>query len=51
MEVRIVFLPDCPLVLSLFKHRDIDAFFTKQMRILDRRSPLYNSIDIRVSLC
>ena len=23
VEVRVVFLPDCPLILSLLKHRDV----------------------------
>ena len=27
VEVRIVFLPDCPLILSLLKHRDVGAFY------------------------
>jgi len=26
VEVRVVFLPDCPLVLSLLKYRDIRIF-------------------------
>ena len=26
IEVRVVFLPDCPLILSLLKHRDVGAF-------------------------
>ena len=26
VEVRVVFLPDCPLILSLLKHRDVGAF-------------------------
>ena len=26
VEVRVVFLPDCPLILSLLKHRDAGAF-------------------------
>ena len=26
VRVRVVFLSDCPLVLSLFKHRDVGAF-------------------------
>ena len=26
VEVRVVFLPDCPLILSLLKHRDVEAF-------------------------
>ena len=24
--VRVVFLPDCPLILSLLKHRDVGVF-------------------------
>ena len=24
--VEVVFLPDCPLILSLLKHRDVGAF-------------------------
>ena len=27
VEVRVVFLPDCPLILSLLKHRDVGAFY------------------------
>ena len=26
VEVRVVFLPDCPLVLSLLKHRGVGVF-------------------------
>ena len=26
VEVRVVFLPDCPLILSLVKHRNVGAF-------------------------
>ena len=26
VEVRVVFLPDCPLILSLLKYRDVGAF-------------------------
>ena len=25
VEVRVVFLPDCPLILSLLKYRDVGA--------------------------
>ena len=28
--VKVVFLPDCPLILSLLKHRDIKAFLNKK---------------------
>ena len=27
--IKIVFLPDCPLVLSLLKHRNVGAFLNK----------------------
>ena len=30
MGVRVVFLPDCPLVLSLLKRRGVRAFWTKK---------------------
>ena len=30
VKVRVVFLPDCPLILSLFKHRDVGAFLKKK---------------------
>ena len=26
VEVRVVFLPDCPLIFSLLKYRDVGAF-------------------------
>ena len=26
VEVKVVFLPDCSLILSLLKHRDVGAF-------------------------
>ena len=46
MGVKVVFLPDCPLVLSLLKHKDVGAFFNqKKMRIPNRENPLNNSID------
>ena len=46
MRVRVVFLPNCPLVLSLLKHRGIGAFLNKKkMRIPNRENPLNNSID------
>ena len=28
--VRVVFLPDCPLVLSVLKHRGVGAFLNKK---------------------
>ena len=30
--VRVVLLPDCPLVLSLFKHRGVGTFLKKEKR-------------------
>ena len=48
--VRVVFLSNCPLVLSLFKHRGIGVFLNIKMRNPNIRSPLNNSIGIaRVS--
>ena len=44
MGVRVVFLPDCPLVLSLLKHRGIGAFLNIKMRNPNKRSPLNNNI-------
>ena len=32
MGVRVVFLPDCHLVLSLFKHRSVGAFLNKKQK-------------------
>ena len=48
MGVRVVFLPDYPLVLSLLKYKGIGAFLNKKMRNLNRRAPLNSSIDIEV---
>ena len=30
MRVRVAFLSDCPLVLSLLKHKGVDAFLNKK---------------------
>ena len=48
MSVRVAFLSDCPLVLSLLKYKGIGAFLNKKMRNLNRRAPLNSSIDIEV---
>ena len=45
MGVKVIFLPDCLLVLSLLKHRDIGAFLNIKMKNPNRGSPLNNSID------
>ena len=42
--VRVVFLLDCPLVLSLLKHRSVGVFLNKKMRIPNGGSPLNSSI-------
>ena len=38
--VRVVFLPDCPLVLSLLKHRSIGAFLNQKNEELKQEKPL-----------
>ena len=46
MGVKVVFLPNCPLVLSLLKHKNVRIFLNKKkMRILNRESPLNCNID------
>ena len=45
MGVRVVFLPECPLVLSLLKHRGVWAFLNQKMRNPNRGSSLNSSID------
>ena len=45
MGDRIVFLPDCPLVLPVLKHRSVGAFLNLKMRNPNRRSSLNNSIE------
>ena len=46
VRVRVVFLPNCPLVLSLLKHRSIGAFFNqKKKRNPNKENPLNSSID------
>ena len=45
MGVKIVFLPDCPLILSLLKHKGVRAFLNKKMKNPNRGSPLNSSID------
>ena len=51
MGVRVVFLPDCPLVLSLLKHKGVGVFLNKKIRNPNRGSPLYNSIDASLPNC
>ena len=45
MEVRVEFLPDCPLILSLHRYRGVGVFSNKKMRNPNRESPLNSSID------
>ena len=50
VRVRVVFLPNYPLVLSLHKHKGVGIFWTKKMRFPNRGSPLNNSIDIYIDI-
>ena len=45
VEIRIGFLSDCPLVLSLLKHKNVGSFLNKKLRNPDRGSLLNNNID------
>ena len=33
--VRVIFLPDCPLILSILKHKGIGTFLNKKKKIED----------------
>ena len=46
--VRVAFLPNYPLVLSLLKHRGVGAFLNLKIRNPNRESPLNNSIYIYI---
>ena len=48
MEIIVAFLPNYLLVLSLFKHRGVGAFFNLKIRNPNRGSLLNNSIDIYI---
>ena len=45
VRVRVEFLPNCLLVLSLLKHRNVKVFLNQKMKNPNKRSPLNNSID------
>ena len=45
VEVRVVFLPDCPLILSLLKYRSIWAFLNQKNEESKQGSLLNSSID------
>ena len=49
MGVRVAFLPNYPLVLSLLKYRGIRAFLNLKIRNPNRENPL-NSIDINIDI-
>ena len=40
VEVRVVFLPDCPLILSLLKHRGVGAFSNYENEESKQEKPL-----------
>ena len=46
MRVRVVFLPDCPLILSPHKHRSVWVFLNQKNEEYKQVSPLNSSIDI-----
>ena len=54
MGVRVVFLPNCPLVFSLLKYKDVGALWTKKMKISIKcnyyyqRDMLYHLVYVRV---
>ena len=43
--VKVIFLPNCPLVLSLHKHKGVGVFLNKKIKNPNRRNSLNNSID------
>ena len=48
VRVRVAFLSDCTLVLSILKYKGIGSFLNKKMRNINKRAPLNSSIDIEV---
>ena len=40
MGVTVAFLPECPLILSLLKHRDVGAFLNKKNEESKHGKPL-----------
>ena len=40
MKVRVVFLPNCPLILSLLKYRGVGAFLNKKNEDTKKMKPL-----------
>ena len=48
VRVRVTFLPNYPLVLSLLKYRGVRAFLNLKISNPNRRNPLNNSIDIDI---
>ena len=43
--VRVAFLPNYPLILSLLKHRGVETFLNLKIRNPNRGNPLNNSIE------
>ena len=50
MGVRVVFLQECLLVLSLLKYRRVGAFLNKKIRNPNRGSLLNSSIDTYITM-
>ena len=46
MRVRVVFLPNCPLIFSLHNHRSVGVFLNQKNEKFKQKSPLNSSIDI-----
>ena len=50
MEIRVVFLSDCHLVLSLHKHRSVEIFLNQKKEESKQESPLNSYIDYLLAL-
>ena len=50
MRVRVVFLLDCLLVLSLLKHKNVNAFLNQKFRNSNKENSLNNSLRLTVQL-
>ena len=49
--VRVIFLPNCHLVLFLLKHRSIGAFLNKKNEDPNRESLLNSSSSVYIYVC
>ena len=45
MGVKVVFLLDCPLVLSLLKHRGVEAFLNQKNEDVKQGKPLFLKLE------